>query len=348
MSVIDKLRKNSTVKLTDVLVDSEIYNQKDVVVTAVPALNVALSGDLHSGFTAGLTVIAGPSKHFKTGLGLIQVKAYLDKYKDAVCLFYDSEFGAPQSYFKAAGIDPSRVLHTPVTDIEQLKFDIMNQLNELKRGDRVIILIDSIGNLASKKEVEDALEQKGAADMTRAKQLKSLFRMVTPHLTIKNVPCVAINHIYMEQGMYPKAIVSGGTGIYLSADTIIIVGRQQEKDGTEIVGYNFILNIEKSRYVREKSKVPVSVTYDEGVSKWSGLLDLGQEAGLVVKPSNGWYSRVQTSGEVEDKKWRKDDTNCEEFMGPLLADVRFQKWVRDNFQLGVGESNPSAEEIVDD
>lgn len=348
MSVIDKLRKNSTIKLTDVLVDSEIYNQKDVVVTGVPALNVALSGDLHSGFTAGLTVIAGPSKHFKTGLGLIQVKAYLDKYKDAVCLFYDSEFGAPQSYFTAAGIDPSRVLHTPVTDIEQLKFDIMNQLNELKRGDRVIILIDSIGNLASKKEVEDALEQKGAADMTRAKQLKSLFRMVTPHLTIKNVPCVAINHIYMEQGMYPKAIVSGGTGIYLSADTIIIVGRQQEKDGTEIVGYNFILNIEKSRYVREKSKVPVSVTYDEGVSKWSGLLDLGLEAGLVVKPSNGWYSRVLASGEVEDKKWRKDDTNCAEFMSPLLADARFQKWVRDNFQLGVGESNPSAEEIVDD
>jgi RecA/RadA recombinase len=256
-------------------------------------------------------------------------------------LFYDSEFGAPQSYFKAAGIDPSRVLHTPVTDIEQLKFDIMAQLAELKRGDRVIILIDSIGNLASKKEVEDALEQKGAADMTRAKQLKSLFRMVTPHLTIKNVPCVAINHIYMEQGMYPKAIVSGGTGIYLSADTILIVGRQQEKDGTEIIGYNFILNIEKSRYVREKSKVPVSVTYNEGVSKWSGLLDLGVEAGLVVKPKVGWYARVGQSGEIEGKNWRKDDTECEEFLGELLRDPRFKKWVKESFQLGEGEANPS-------
>ena len=150
-------------------------------------------------------------------------------------------------------------LHTPITDVEQLKFDIMNQLSNIERGERVMIVVDSIGNLASKKEVEDALEQKSVGDMTRAKQIKSLFRMVTPHLTLKDIPLVVVNHTYMEIGMFPKAIVGGGTGSYYSADNIYILGRQQEKDGQDLIGYNFIINVEKSRYVREKARIPVTV-----------------------------------------------------------------------------------------
>jgi RecA/RadA recombinase len=212
---------------------------------------------------------AGPSKHFKTAFSLLMAKSYLDKYPDSALLFYDSEFGTPQSYFDSFGIDTKRVLHTPITDIEQLKFDIMQQLQGLERDDRVIIVVDSIGNLASKKEVEDALEQKSVADMSRAKQVKSLFRMVTPHLNLKNIPMIVVNHTYMEIGMFPKAIVGGGTGSYYSADNIFIIGRQQEKEGQEIIGYNFIINVEKSRYVKEKAKIPVTVSFEGGISRFS-------------------------------------------------------------------------------
>jgi RecA/RadA recombinase len=157
---------------------------------------------------------AGPSKHFKTAFSLLMAKSYMDKYSESVLLFYDSEFGTPQSYFDTFGIDTERVIHTPLTDIEQLKFDIMKQLEGIDRGDRVMIIIDSIGNLASKKEVEDALEGKSVADMSRAKQVKSLFRMVTPHLNLKDIPMVVVNHTYKEIGMFPKDIVGGGTGSY--------------------------------------------------------------------------------------------------------------------------------------
>ena len=132
---------------------------------------------------------------------MICAKAYLDKYEDAVLLFYDSEMGAGTKYFESLDIDTERVLHTPITDIEQLKFDIVAQLEEVKRGDHLIIIVDSVGNLASKKEVEDALNEKSAADMTRAKQLKSLTRLITPHLNLKNIPMVIINHIYMDMGL---------------------------------------------------------------------------------------------------------------------------------------------------
>jgi len=287
MSILDKIKKNSSIKDSAILAKSKFFNDKDMISTAVPIINVALSGKLDGGLTPGLTMWAGPSKHFKTAFSLLMAKSYLDKYPDAALLFYDSEFGTPQSYFDSFGIDTNRVLHTPLTDIEQLKFDVMAQLTQLERGDKLIIVIDSIGNLASKKEVEDALAEKSVADMSRAKQVKSLFRMVTPHLSLKDIPMIVVNHTYMEIGMFPKAIVGGGTGSYYSADNIFIIGRQQEKDGTEITGYNFIINVEKSRYVKEKSKIPVSVSFDGGISTWSGLLELALESKHVVKPKNG-------------------------------------------------------------
>jgi RecA/RadA recombinase len=330
--LIDRLKKNSTIKETNVLSQSKLFSTKDLIQTAVPALNVALSGKLDGGLTPGLTIFAGPSKHFKTAFAMMLVKSFLDKYDDGVVLFYDSEFGAPQSYFENFGINTDKIIHTPITDIEQLKHDIMKQVNELERKDRVMIVVDSVGNLASKKEVDDALDGKSVADMTRAKQMKSLFRMITPHLTIKDIPMVVVNHTYMEIGMFPKAIVSGGTGIYYSADNIFIIGRQQEKTGTEVVGYNFIINVEKSRYVREKSKIPIEVTFEGGISKWSGLLDIALESGHVIKPSNGWYQLA-----TEEKKYRLNDTYNKEFWMPVLTDPTFSEWVEKRYRMAGGQ-----------
>lgn len=334
MGILDKIKKNSTIKDSAILANSKFFTKKDMIPTSIPVINVALSGRLDGGLTPGLTMWAGPSKHFKTAFSLLMAKSYLDKYEDAALLFYDSEFGTPQSYFDSFGIDTERVLHTPVTDVEQLKFDIMQQLQGLERGERLMIVIDSIGNLASKKEVEDALDGKSVADMSRAKQMKSLFRMVTPHLTLKDIPMVVVNHTYKEIGLYPKDIVGGGTGSYYSADNIFILGRQQEKDGTEVTGYNFIINVEKSRYVKEKSKIPVSVSFDGGISKWSGLLDIALESGHVVKPSNGWYSKVDEDGVVEDKKYRLKETESKDFWMPILTNKSFYEFVKNKYSVG--------------
>ena len=349
MSTLDKIKKNSSVKESAILSKSKFFTNKDMITTSVPIINVALSGKLDGGLTPGLTMWAGPSKHFKTAFSLLMAKSYLDKYKDAALLFYDSEFGTPQSYFDSFGIDTNRVLHTPLTDIEQLKHDIMQQLTQLERGDKLIVVIDSIGNLASKKEVDDAVEGKSVADMSRAKQVKSLFRMVTPHLNLKDIPMIVVNHTYMEIGMFPKAIVGGGTGSYYSADNIFIIGRQQEKEGTEVVGYNFIINVEKSRYVKEKSKIPVTVSFDGGISRWSGLLDIAIESGHVIKPSNGWYSKVdKETGEVEEKKYRIKDTDTKDFWLPIITSKSFQTYVEEKYRVASAEIMQGGEEDLFD
>lgn len=342
-SLMERMLKASTLKEnSDILEDSKFLNNKDIITTPVPAMNILFSGELGGGFGPGVTVFAGPSKHFKTNMCLLEVKAYMDKHDDAVCLFYDSEFGAAKEYFNAFGIDAKRVLHTPIENIEQLKFDLVHQLDEIKKGDHVIIFVDSVGNLASKKEIEDARDEKSVADMTRAKAMKSLFRIVTPMITLRDLPTVVVGHTYDTQEMYSKKVVSGGTGMYYAANNIFIVGRQQDKEGKELQGYYFMIKADKSRTIKEGSVVPLSVTFNGGIDRWSGLLDIAQVTGHVVKPKSGWYSRVSVPN---DKSWRKKETSCSEFWEPLLADDDFKKCVKDMFSLG-GSVKMFTEELI--
>jgi len=355
MSLIDKMLKAGSVKNSAVLSKSKFFNQKDPIQTELPILNIAFSGSLKGGLVPGLTVIAGASKSFKTLLSLYCMKAYLNKHKDGVALLYDSEYGITPEYLASFDIDTDRVIHIPIEDVEQLKFDLVNRVNEVEKNDKVFVMIDSIGNLASKKEVEDAENEKSVADMSRAKSIKSLFRIITPKLTNKDIPCVAINHIYMEMGMFPKAILSGGTGIYYSANTIFIITKAQEKDGTELSGFRFTINIEKSRFVKEKSKLPFTVLYDKGIQKWSSLFDLAIESGHIVKASTqGWYNLVDKStGEIiEPKRRAKDIESDNEFFEKLVDDQSFMDYIERKFKLTTGtnmndEFGEDEEEEVD-
>jgi RecA/RadA recombinase len=469
MSLMERLKKTSTIKETAVLSESKIVNGGDVCITDVPALNIALSGSLYGGISSGLILACGKSKSFKTSLCLVMAKAYLDKHDDAVLIFMDTEYGSPKSYFESFEIDIERVLHVPIMDIEEFKFEVMAQLNALDRKTNVIFVVDSIGNMSSRKEREDSLAEKSVSDLTRAKQLKSCFRMITPYLTKYDIPMICVNHTYDSMSLFPSAVVSGGcleagtnlimfdgsikkiedievgelvktlngskpvthiwnpdtlevgepecfeiefedgykcvvsenhpfltdsgwveasnlstdktlvcidnqrnskiksiisvgtrkvydisvkdvehyilengvvthnTGIYYSANTIFIIGRQQEKDGTDVIGYNFIINVEKSRFVKEKSKIPICVNYDNGISKWSGLMDMALEAGICIKPKNGWYQRIDTkTGEIEDKNYRLKETNTKEFWNPILQSDKFKQWVEDRYKIANG------------
>jgi len=341
-SIMDKLKKNSKLD-SDIITKSKYYGKKDMSPTDVPMLNVALSGSVEGGLSPGVTILAGPSKHFKTSFALKIASAYMKQHEDAVMLFYDSEFGSPQSYFEMFGIDMERVLHTPIVNLEELKFDLVSQLENLEKGDKVIVVVDSLGNLASKKEIDDALAEKSTQDMTRAKVMKSVFRMITPHLSMKDIPFLGIAHTYDTQEMFSKKVVSGGTGLYYSADDIWILGRRQNKEGTSIVGYDFVINVEKSRYVREKSIIPISVSWEGGVDAYSGLLDVALAGQFVVKPSNGWYSKVdQETGEVEDKKYRAKELTAD-FWSDILASNDFKDFVEENFKIN-GKINV---EVVD-
>jgi len=208
--LIEKLMKNTTLKDTEILSKSDVFLPKKFYDTKIPILNLALSGSVDGGLFAGVTIIAGPSKHFKSKIALTMLNGFLSDNDNGVGLVYDNEFGTPKEYFDASDIDKDRVVHSPIMNIEELKFDIIKQVSNISKRDEVAILIDSLGNMASKKELEDALKENSAMDMTRAKALKSVFRMITPYLHMRDIPLIGINHTYQTQETYSKAVVSGG------------------------------------------------------------------------------------------------------------------------------------------
>lgn len=330
--LLARLKKNSTIEDAEAL-DTTDYFDIELVDTGVYALNIALSGDLEGGLSPGGTIVAGPSKNFKSGLALCLVKAYMEKHSDSVCLFYDSEGGSGLAYFKSFNIDMGRVLHVPVMNLEEFKVDLVTQLENMGKEDKVIIMVDSIGMMASKKEIRDTLDNKDTQDMTRAKVGKSVSRMITPYLLRKKVPLVMIGHTYDTMEMFSKQILSGGKGWYYLAQNIILLGRRQVKTGTEVTGYDFMLNVEKSRFAKEKSTIPLGVSFGKGINKYSGILEIALASGHAVKPNNGWYQYVDSDGVVSEKKYREDATSTKEFMEPIVSNPAFVEYVKSKYQI---------------
>lgn len=341
--LLDKMMKAGKVKLSTVLKDSVFVQSQEVIKTDLPILNIAFSGSVDGGLTSGVTVFAGQSKSFKTCLGLYCLKAYFDKYPDAICLFYDDEFGSPASYFEMFGIDTERVVQIPVMNTEDLKFDIVSRLNEIERGEKVFILIDSLGNLASKREYDNAVNENSAKDMSRAADIKGIMRVITPYIAVKDIPCIVINHVYSNVGGYgPSTAIAGGSGIAYAANTTFEISRAKIADGKDLSGYKYSITVRKSRSVKEESKLPFEVYFSGGIYKYSGLFDLAVECGFIHASGSGWYNKVDENGVVDEKKYRQKELDTPEFWDATLKSDRFNKFIEDKYKLSL--SNPVVEE----
>lgn len=330
-----KIKKNSRIKDAEVISKSKYFKDgwRLNIPTAVPMLNVALSGEFDGGLQQGILMIVGDSRTFKTGFLLETAKAFLTANpEDGVIIFYDSEFGAGPEYFESRGVDMDRVLHCPIATVEDLKFDLAAQLKGMDEKDNVMILVDSIGNLASDKEADDAEEGKSKADMTRAKSLNSMFRIITPHLNKKRIPLACINHFYNSQDGNGAIVVSGGKKAFLSADDIWYITRSQEKEGRDLKGWSFNVNIEKSRTCREKVRIPIIATYEDGLKEYSGLMDEAIEFGVIRQLSSWYIVQDITTGEWnETKKRRKQIEKDKEFFNVLMAHEPFKQFIRDKY-----------------
>ena len=327
-SLLTRMKKKSTVRHTDVLGKSEFF-KRDNVKCLIPMMNLAFSGDIDIGFTSGVHMMAGESKTFKTGFMIQLAFAFQQKYPDGIVLFYDSE-NSPLEYWERFGVDTSKVLHTPIETVEQLKIDLATQLSGLDPdgNDKVLIVTDSIGGLASNKELEDAKDGKSTVDMTRAKAINSLFRIITPMLTRLNIHFSVINSYYLTMDKYPKRVYAGGKKVYLSCDDVWFVKRKNIKD---VDGFDFVLVCDKSRTIIEGSEFPIQITSEKGIDKHSGLYDLAKECGLIVV-KGAWLQLVDfETGELSGNTQKKN-VDWGDFYNKLLMHEPFKQFVRDKYQ----------------
>jgi len=254
--------------------------------------NALLSGSLHGGLPANkITALAGESATGKTYFLMGIVKNFLDKDPEAGVIYFESESALTKQLIIDRGVDPERMVIMPVTTVQEFRHQVLKTLDSYiaqNEADRkpLFLCLDSLGMLSTTKEVEDTSEGKETRDMTRAQVLKAAFRVLTLKLGRAKVPMVVTNHTYDVIGsMFPQKEMGGGQGLKYAASSIIYLSRRKEKVGTEVVGNIIHCKNHKSRLTVENKVVDVRLTYDKGLDRYYGLLELAEKYGVFKKVS---------------------------------------------------------------
>ena len=231
--------------------------------------NALVSGSIFGGIPSNkITALAGETGTGKTFFCLSVVKSFLDTNPDAGVVYFETESAISKEMVETRGIDSKRLVIFPINTIEEFRTQavrIIDKYIESSKDERkpLMFVLDSLGMLATNKEVEDASNEKNVRDMTKAQLVKSCFRLLTLKLGKANIPMIVTNHTYDVIGSYvPTKEMGGGSGLKYSASTIVYLSKKKEKEGTDLVGNIIKCEAKKSRLTREGSKVETRLFFD--------------------------------------------------------------------------------------
>jgi RecA/RadA recombinase len=253
-------------------------------------LNAVLSGNIYGGVPNNkITAFAGESATGKTFFVLGILKAFLDQNKEGGVIYFDTEAAVTKKMMTDRGIDVKRVAIVEPQSIEEFRTQAVRMLDQYNEGEEkppMIMVLDSLGMLSSEKELEDTASGKNARDMTKAQLLRGTFRVLSLKLAKANVPLLVTNHVYDVVGAYvPTKEISGGSGLKYAASSICMLSKKKDKDGTEVVGNIIKVTMHKSRFTKENKRVEVKLSYDSGLDRYYGLLDLAEKYDIIKKVS---------------------------------------------------------------
>jgi len=296
MSIFDTLAKEAKNDYAKLVSDGLITGDKQGFIgTGSYILNAQLSGSIYGGIPDNrVTAIAGEQATGKTFYAIGIAKDFLDSNEDGAVFYFDSEAAATTDLFKDRGLDPDRVWHFPVDTIEEFRTQMIRILDNLLKtpeGDRkpLLIVLDSLGMLASAKELDDALADKQVRDMTKSQTIKSVFRIITSKLGKLKIPMIVTNHTYKTMNPYGEpSDMGGGSGLKYAASTIMTLSKSKEKDSSkEVVGNIIKVKTYKSRLTKENTQIATRLFFDKrGLDKYYGLLELGEKHGIFIRKGN--------------------------------------------------------------
>ena len=270
----------------------EAGDVENFIDTGSYVFNALLSGSVYGGLPANkITALAGESATGKTYFLMGIVKNFLDANPDSGVVYFESESAITKQMVVDRGIDPDRMVIVPVTTVQEFRTQAIKVLDRYMEQDvdirrPLFLCLDSLGMLSTTKEVEDTTDGKETRDMTRAQVLKAAFRVLTLKLGKAKVPMVVTNHTYDSMGsMFPTKEMGGGSGLKYAASSIIFLSKKKEKDGTEVIGNIVHCKNHKSRLTIENKMVDVRLTYDKGLDKYYGLLELAEKYDIFKKVS---------------------------------------------------------------
>jgi len=305
--------------LLDEGVNSSEYS--GTVDTGSYILNAAISGSLYGGVPNNkITAFAGESATGKTFFVLGVIQQFLKDNPDGGVIYFDTEAAVTKNMMQTRGIDTKRVIISEPQSIEEFRTNAVRMLEAYNDGDDkppMMMVLDSLGMLSSVKELEDVESGKQARDMTKAQLLRGTFRVLSLKLAKANVPLLVTNHVYDVVGAYiPTKEISGGSGLKYAASSIAMLSKKKDKDGTDVVGNIIKVNMHKSRFTKENKKVEVKLSYDTGLDRYYGLLDLAEKYDIIKKVSTRY--ELPDGTKVFGKNINDDP---EKYFAPLMAQL---------------------------
>lgn len=239
-------------------------------------LNACVSGSLFRGWPNNRSCsVAGPSGTGKTFLTLNSVREAINM--GYMVIYYDSEAAVDKEQMIKFGIDTSKVNYQPVNTVQDFRTSITTitqKMQDIKRkgGEipKLMIILDSAGNLATQKEIDDAATGSDKADMTRSKILKSIFRIIMTPLADLKIPFIFTNHTYQSQSFIPQQIAGGGTGPEYAASIVLMLGKAQLKDGADKVGIIVTAKPSKNRFAKP-TPIKFHLDFSKGMNPYVGL-----------------------------------------------------------------------------
>jgi RecA/RadA recombinase len=251
-------------------------------------MNAVLSGSLYGGVPNNkITAFAGESATGKTFFVLGVLKTFLEQNQDGGVIYFDTEAAVTKKMMSDRGIDTKRVAIVEPQSIEEFRTQAVRMLDQYIEGKDqppMMMVLDSLGMLSSEKELEDTASGANKRDMTKAQLLRGTFRVLSLKLAKANVPLLVTNHVYDVVGAYvPTKEISGGSGLKYAASSICMLTKKKDKDGTDIVGNIIKVKMHKSRFTKENKVVETKLSYDSGLDRYYGLLDLAEKYGIIKK-----------------------------------------------------------------
>lgn len=286
------------------------------------SLNALLSGTIFGGLPSNkITAIAGEAATGKTFFALGICKHFLDKNKDAGVIYFESESALTKDLVESRGIDSKRMVVVPVATVQEFRHQSIKVIDKYLEQDAskrkpLMFVLDSLGMLSTTKEMEDTADGKETRDMTRSQIVKAAFRVLTLKLGKAKVPMIMTNHTYDVIGsMFPQKEMGGGSGLKYAASNIVYLSKRKEKDGKEIIGNVIHCKNYKSRLTKENAMIDVRLTYDKGLDKYYGLLDLAlkhevfKSVSTRIELPDGTKQYAKTINNEPDKFFTKDILN---------------------------------------
>jgi len=254
-------------------------------------LNAAISGSIYGGVPNNkISAFAGESATGKTFFVLGVLKQFLEDNKDGGVIYFDTEAAVTKQMMDDRGIDTKRVIISEPSSIEEFRTNatriLTTYIDQGKDAPPMMMVLDSLGMLSSAKELADTEAGSEKRDMTKSQLLRGTFRVLSLKLAKANVPLLVTNHVYDVIGAYiPTKEISGGAGLKYAASSIAMLGKKKDKDGTDVIGNIIKVTMHKSRFTKEQKKVEVKLSYDTGLDRYYGLLDLAEKYDIIKKVS---------------------------------------------------------------